>query len=61
MTPFLALLLEKDPHRTLPFDTFFEEVAMITSKVPLDAFCPSMFLPMMVYINATDKYVGDHL
>lgn len=54
LTPFLAALLEKDPSRTWPFDHFFDQVAAVTSKVVVDAFCPSLLLPIKVYADKTD-------
>ena len=57
MTTFLAALLEKDQSRTWPFDQFFEQVASVTSKVVIDAFCPSTLLCMKVYADRTDTSV----
>nr|QNL15296.1 serine/threonine-protein kinase TBK1 [Littorina littorea] len=54
VTPFLAALLEKDQSRTWPFDQFFEQVANITTKIIIDAFCPSLLLTMKIYADNTD-------
>ncbi|KAL8617434.1 hypothetical protein ACOMHN_064037 [Nucella lapillus] len=54
LMPFLAALLEKDPSRTWPFDHFFEQVAAVACKVVVDAFCPSLLLPIKVYAEKTD-------
>ncbi|PVD24780.1 hypothetical protein C0Q70_15266 [Pomacea canaliculata] len=56
ITPFLAALLERDATRTWPFEQFFEQVAVITSKLVVDVFCPSLPCPLKIYTDKEDRY-----
>lgn len=55
ITPFLAALLERDATRTWPFEQFFEQVAVITSKLVVDVFCPSLPCPLKIYTDKEDR------
>lgn len=49
LTPFLAVLLEKDPEKVVNFDEFFAKVKDITSRVHYHIFWPQAFSSLIIY------------
>ncbi|BFZ10720.1 hypothetical protein BsWGS_13759 [Bradybaena similaris] len=54
VTPFMAVLLEKDAAKTITFEEYFNHVDEICSRVPYHMFCTSMFAQIVVYIRQKD-------
>uniref|UniRef100_A0A0B6ZXL2 Protein kinase domain-containing protein n=1 Tax=Arion vulgaris TaxID=1028688 RepID=A0A0B6ZXL2_9EUPU len=54
ITPFLALLLEKDSSKTISFEEYFTHVDDISGRVAYHMFCPSLFSQLVIYARQKD-------